>query len=378
MGFSDKKTKSTEQKTSQTASTATTTPNVPDWIADPSKQIAGNISGFLNQGPDAYTPQVSALQKQAFDAAGHLGDTGGYLDQAARALGGAGAYSATDATASSLLDGGLDKYYNPFKDQVLNPVLADYDQQSGETRAAQAAAAARNKSFQGSRYGIQEAATEGQLARGRASTEGGLLGSMYTQATGLADSDAGRRQQVSLANAAAANQASAANQQAALQQAAQYEALAGQQRSNLGVQAGLGGVQTDQENAIRQYPLEYQRQQEALLSGLNPELYTGKTLNSSGTENANSSGMTSESDPMGGIGKAAQIAALFMSDRRVKRDVETLGYDARGHRWVSFAYVWEPLRRLVGVIAQEARKIDPQAVVEGPDGYLMVNYAALR
>ena len=316
--MSNKKTTTKGNTSSQSSSTATTTPNVPDWIANPSKQIAGNIQGFLDQGPDAYAPQTSALQQQAFDAAGNLGaGSSKYFDQAGDALSGATGYSATNATASSLLDNGLDQYYNPFKDQVLNPVLADYDVQSGQTRAAQAAAAARNKAFQGSRYGIQEANTEDALARGRASTEGGLLGNMYTQATGLAAGDADRRQQVSLANAAAANQAAAANEQEKLQRAQQLASLGlstgSEGRANLGVQAGLGGILTDQQNAQRQYPITYQQQQEALLQGLDPSLYTGRTVDQSGQQSGQSKSTTTE-DPglLAQLGQAAQIAALFV------------------------------------------------------------------
>jgi hypothetical protein len=81
---------------------------------------------------------------------------------------------------------------------------------------------------------------------------------------------------------------------------------------------------------------------------------------------------------MSDIGKVAQIAAMFASDRRVKRDIRTVGWDAKGRRWVTFAYLWAPLRRMFGVIAQEILKSDPEAVVAGPGGTLMVNYARLR
>lgn len=316
MGWSDKKSTQNSKTTQNTSNTSTSTPNVPDWIADPSKTIAGNVSGFLKQGPDAYTPQTSGLQQQAFDAAGGL-KSSPYFSQAGDALGAVGNVSADQVTGASLLDNGLDRYYNPFKDQVLNPVLNDYDFQSGQTRAAQAAQGAQGRAFQGSRYGIREGETEGALARGRASTEGTLLNQMYGSATGLADQDAARRQAAAIANQGANLQAGMANQSTGLQRASQLAGLATSQgadaRANLGVQAGLGGVLTDQENAARQYPLEFQRQQEGLLQGLDPSLYTGKTLNSTGsmtgTEDSQSKTAPSTAQQWG---QAAQIAAMFL------------------------------------------------------------------
>ena len=320
VGLFSKKSKSTTQEASNTSnqSTSTVTPNVPTFISDPTKTIAGNVNTMLGQGADVYAPTTGALQQQAFAQAPTLGQgTNADFTGARTALGGIGDVGAVNADAASLLDGGLDRYYNPFKDQVLNPVLNDYDEQSGMTRAAQSAAAARNKAFQGSRYGIQEAATEGELARGRATTESGLLSDMFKTSTGLAQSDAANRQQVNLANAASANQAAQANRDAQFQKAQQLAALGlsqgGEDRANLGVLAGLGATQTDQQNQQRQYPLQFQQQQEALLAGLNPELYTGKTVDTSGTQamTGTSSTKNKASDTLGGLGQLAQIAAMF-------------------------------------------------------------------
>jgi hypothetical protein len=381
MGFTDKKQSGTTQSSGTTASTAISTPNVPDWIAKPAQAVAGNISGLIGQGPGAYTPGTSALQQQAFAQAPGITTQSPYYQQAGDALAGVSPVTATNASAAGILDNGLDQYYNPFKSQVLNPVLADYDQQSGVTRAAQAAAAAKNQAFQGSRYGIQEANTEGQLARGRAATEGGLLNDMYGQATGLAEADTGRRQQVSLANAAAANQVAESNQAAQLQKAAQYGALgtaAGTDaRANLGLLSDLGATQTAQENAQKQYPITFAQQAGSLLQGLNPADYIGHTVNSTGNTSSTGSSTSRTSDPLGDVAKMAETAAILFSDRRLKRDVKTVGWDARGRRWVTFAYLWEPLRRVFGVIAQEVAKSDPEAVLKGAGGYLRVDYGRL-
>lgn len=471
MGLSSKKQKTASNTTSNTAqntaSTATTTTSVPDWIKNPTMANASNINAIIGAGAGAYTPQLSDLQKQAFDAAGNL-TTSGYLGQAGGVLNNIGdavynpytsqgytgqgydasgydasGYTAKDYEASSLLDGGLDKYFNPYKDQVLNPVLADYDTQAGQTRAAQAASAAKNRAFQGSRYGVQEAQTEGQLARGRAATEGGLLSDMYGQATGLAATDAAARNQAAAANAAAQNQAayasagwqnqaaaanaaardqaaafganasnaanaanagwanqaagqnaqgsynaSVANQQAALQRAQQLAALGlsegSEARANLGVQAGLGGILTDFQNAQSQYPIQFAGQMNSLLQGLNPELYSGRTVGQTGTSTGTATGQEQSSSSsnnglLSSLGQAAQIAALFPfpSDRRLKTKIRTLFRDWKGRRWVEYAYRWAPNVRWIGVIAQEVRKTDPDAVRVMPGGWLAVDYGRL-
>ena len=65
------------------------------------------------------------------------------------------------------------------------------------------------------------------------------------------------------------------------------------------------------------------------------------------------------------------------SDGRLKQDVRTVGYDSKGRRWVDFAYIWEPGVTRRGVIAQEVRAIDPDAVFEDESGFLMVDYSKL-
>lgn len=70
-------------------------------------------------------------------------------------------------------------------------------------------------------------------------------------------------------------------------------------------------------------------------------------------------------------------AAIMASDARLKGDVETVGYDDQGVRWVDFSYLGEPHVRRRGVIAQELRRIRPDLVLKRRDGSLAVNYAGL-
>src|SRR5436190_159779 len=319
MSLFKKKTKVHEESKQDTKGSSVTTAQVPDWLKTPAMNIAGNISTLGNQGPAAFGPQTSAAQQQAWGDAGGL-TTSPRFKQAGDALSGVGNVSADQVTGQSILDGGLDRYYSPFKDQVLNPAMADFDAQAGQTRAGQAAAAARNRSFQGSRYGLQEAETEGQLARGRAATEGGLLGDMYTQATGLAGEDAGRRQQAMMGNQSANLQAAQGNQNMELERARQLAGLGTAEgadtRANLDLRDKFGGEATDQGNAERQYPIAFNSQMGGLLNNLNPAMYSGSSTDTTGTQTGTKDSTTT-ADPglagglLKGLGTAAQIASMF-------------------------------------------------------------------
>jgi len=181
---------------------------------------------------------------------------------------------------ASVLDG-LEKYFTPFRDKVINPVLNDYDVNAGKTRAAQAASGAANGAFRGDRFALREAATEGDLARGRAATEGGLLSDMFTQATGLSSQDAARRQAAQEGNRTA--QLAGAGQLSSI-----GTAQGANQRGNVALQGALGSDQSQTQTNIKQYPLEYQQALEGLFAGLDPSLFTGQTINSSGNSTGTS------------------------------------------------------------------------------------------
>jgi hypothetical protein len=306
MGLSSKKSSTTSQATGTSATTAT--PNVPDWLANPYKTSATQVGQLQQMDPTQFAPQTSQLEQQAFSGGQNLTTSPNY-DTATSQINGIN-YAPQQVQGQSLLTG-LDQYYNPYKDQVLNPVLNDMDVQAGQTRAAQSAKEAATGSFRGSRAGIAEGETEGNLARARATTEGGLLNQMYDTATSLSSQDAARRQEAQTTNAA---NGLAANSQR-LQGAGLLSTIGAQQgsdaRANIGVQDALGTQQQQIADAQRQEPLTYQQQLQGLLAGLNPDLFTGKTVN--GTDTSNSSS-TTKSTPslMDSIGKVAQMAAMFI------------------------------------------------------------------
>lgn len=194
--------------------------------------------------------------------------------------------------------------------------------------------------------------------------------------------------------ASATNTANLANQQAqatgagiqrdsANSLAAMAEQAFQEESKRAGLVAAVGDSQQGQAQAVNDAAYEeylrkfgYDAQGQAMRNaalGLIPA-----PINTTGVQ---SGGGPSKGDQIKeGIGTAAQIAAMFMgSDARIKDDVTTAGYDAKGRRWVDFRYVWdEPGTKRRGVIAQEVAKTDPGAVALHPMGFLMVDYAQLE
>jgi hypothetical protein len=91
------------------------------------------------------------------------------------------------------------------------------------------------------------------------------------------------------------------------------------------------------------------------------------------------------SDRMSGItGVASAVAgalpwASWLSDRRAKTDIRPIGSSLAGVPLYTFRYWKKPLKIHVGVIADEAKAIHPDAVHMSPkDGYDYVDYGMLR
>lgn len=91
---------------------------------------------------------------------------------------------------------------------------------------------------------------------------------------------------------------------------------------------------------------------------------------------ANASSANQRQAGYGALFGTALMAAAYMSDERVKEDIKRIGDFAEGIGMYSFRYIGEDVER-VGVMAQEVEKVCPQAVIELPNGYKMVDYGVL-
>ncbi|NTJ63540.1 tail fiber domain-containing protein [Agrobacterium rhizogenes] len=73
-----------------------------------------------------------------------------------------------------------------------------------------------------------------------------------------------------------------------------------------------------------------------------------------------------------GLGSSL-LGGWAMSDRRLKTNIQEIGTMANGLKLYAFDYVWgEPS---AGFMADEVADLMPEAVSEGPGGFLMVDYA---
>ncbi len=353
MGLSNKKSVQ-QQKTTQTENVSTTKTN-PSWVTDALSGFTGKVTGLLDDDPQDYVAGVNPLQAQAGEAAAGLGGWREMLKGASAGTSGA-----------SLLQG-LDDYMSPYRDQVVDATLDDFDADAGRTRAAQAAGAARNGAFGGSRYAIREAQTEGELARGRATAEATLLDQMFNTGAGLSNLDAGRRQQAEMANADRAMQAAAV--------------FGENERADAATQLGIGGVLRGIEGEQKAAPLGLLGSIGGLLGQGQFGLFNGSDMTGKMTGQTDATA-TEKGGLMGQIMQAAQLAATVasLSDARLKTDVQTLGRDSRGRRWATWRYLWEApdAPPHVGVMAQEIRETDPDAVLAGPLGFLAVDYRKLE
>jgi hypothetical protein len=104
-------------------------------------------------------------------------------------------------------------------------------------------------------------------------------------------------------------------------------------------------------------------------------------LAASNAKNAASSGFTGGLMNLGGtLGSAYLMAG---SDIRIKENIKSIGYLSNGLPVYEYEYkpefkdLWGHGKQ-TGVMAQDVEKVMPEAVIEHPDGYKMVNYGALQ
>jgi len=375
MGLSQKKTKSNSASTG----TATTTPNLPSYLSDAASSYFGSVGGLVNQNPTGISRPASPLQTQAFNGASSLGGLNARLAEAMNGTSGLMSFQPQQVNAGQLSNTDLSPYTDPWENEVVSRSLADVDRMRQGAITGNQGAATMSGAFGGSRHGIADAETNRNYFDVAGNLAAGLRSQGFQNAQGAALTDIGNRLNADTFNstqdlAGAGLRLGASNQLGS-------QALAGDdaRRADLGLQAGLGSMQREiaNENDPQQQRIEYLRLIQGLM-GLDPSALIGQTINSSGR----TSGSTTTSDPLGGIGTILQsIAALrgggmTPSDRRLKTDAVLLGEDERGLRWWSYRYVWDDddAEPHVGVMADEA---PAHAVHMHPSGFLMVDYGAL-
>jgi len=260
--------------TSSTGSfNTTTTPVVPDWATSPVQTATNRVGSLMNLDPNALVAPANPLQQQAAATAGGLSADTSWLNP----------YMQADTPFAS---GGkaydwVGRYMNPYLNQVVDTTAADLDANAGQVRAQQALNLAGSGAFGGSGAALTQSMTEGELARARGTTLGGLQSQGYQMALQAAAGDADRATQARIANA-----------QMALQDRAQKVGLQfnsdANQRANVAAQAEVGGALRGVDQEQRQAPITNNQQIVAMLQGLPLGLFAGQTQAGTNTETGTS------------------------------------------------------------------------------------------
>lgn len=271
-----------KKSTQKTESKSVTTPTNPQFVTDSLQKTTGLIDKVAGLDPSSLVAGVNPLQQQAADGAAGLGADRSWLDSI---------LSAPNLQPRSLLTN-LEDYMSPYRQQVIDTSLADYDFGADKTRAAQDLELAGAGAFGGSGSALTRSATEGELNRGRGSLAAGLRDQGFSTAANLSNLDAQRAQQTDLANL-----------EALFQRGNLAMGAEASDRANLGTMMGIGdslrGIDAQQRNA----PISLA----SVLAGLQGSMPYSLLH---GQEQTGSSTTTSKtSDPMGALGSLAMLAA---------------------------------------------------------------------
>lgn len=384
MGLFSSTTKQTTSGTSRAVTNKNTQRTNPQWVEDLVKGFGGEVGGLSGMDPSSLVAGVNPLMEKAGQDAAGLGG----LDEAYRgafdltAAAGNSAAPRTEFVKSSKMIG---DFLDPYLQQVVDTTAADFDTSAGRTRAQQDLDLAGSGAFGGSGAALTKSMTEGELARGRASTLAGLRSQGFSQALGAAQNEAARKQAANDANASlyAGQLDRALNSGRSLADIA--GAYGGERRADIATTLGVGDALRSVEGEQRRAPIDLMQARSDLLANLPLDLFGGETM--SGTVDTTENSTTKQKSSgslMSQIGQAAQIAAMFAgSDRTIKRDIEKLYTRPDGLGVYLFRYADDLAKRLwgagwkVGVMAQEVLKVKPEAVARHPAGFLMVDYAQI-
>ena len=129
---------------------------------------------------------------------------------------------------------------------------------------------------------------------------------------------------------------------------------------------GTGQVQVPQFGAVPQ-------------TGINAPDYQGAVANNyAGQVNAygaqQSAAAQRSAGTMGALGSLGGAAIMAFSDKRLKNGIKMIGEFMEGIKLYEFSYIWSNIRE-IGFMADEVKKVMPDAVVTHETGYDMVNYS---
>lgn len=255
-----------------------TTPTNPQWVTDAAKGIYGGGQTLAKADPASYVAGPNDLLTQAGAGASSLTSSPWNYDAAADLTRGVANTGAPDISSM------IGKFMSPYLSSVVDATGADLDHQAGLTRAQDDLTLAGSGAFGGSGAALTKAATEGELARTRATTLSGLRNQGYAEALAGATSQAGLQQQ---------------QQQQKLASAAQLAGISSQSaadnRANVAAQDAAAAPLQAIAQSKATAPLDLQTWLASIFAGSQPGLFQGQTgtEDQTGTEVQTGKGNTS-------------------------------------------------------------------------------------
>ena len=260
------------------------------------------------------------------------------------------------ANLANLYDSPLDisSFQNTFEQEVVDNALADLDRSRALQLKQDQDAAIGSGAFGGSRSALLEAETNRNFFDRAGNLASNMRYQGYNDAMNRAMND--RLYRTDLAN----------------------QQLADQYR-NLGLLSNIGL----QQQGLQQQGLDFGYNE--FLRQINyPRENLGLLASALGSIPYQGSQVTQQETGTGDVlGTLAQLYGyhLMSSDERLKEDITLLG-KVNGHN--IYTWKWNEIAKSlgvnnppIGVIAQEVKETNPDAVTMGDDGYYLVNYRAL-
>lgn len=169
----------------------------PQGGADPYADAMNTFARLSGSGANTYAPTTAGAS--GYDAATRGAATRG-----------AATRDAATGDAASLLSN-LDSYMSPYRNDVVDAALADFDYGANKDLAQNKLDQERNKAWGGSGSALERAFMTDDIRRGRGTLSAGLNDQMFNTGAALSGQDADRRQGMTIANMGALNTAGSEN-----------------------------------------------------------------------------------------------------------------------------------------------------------------------
>jgi Chaperone of endosialidase len=336
------------------------------WLANQAARVAGMTGGlpgysaYTGAGPAGLTPaQLQALGLSQYG----VGQGQAIAGQAYNPLNSLTGFSGQMIDPTKL---GADTQalMNPYIQNVINPATAAIDRNTqGAINQSDTNIAAQH-AFGGSRQGVASGVIAAKGALDKSTLTSNLMSQGYSQAQAAAMAEQQANQ--GAAQNAAATRLGAANALSGL--GSNISGLNTQDIANL---MATGGKAQDTQTAQNMF--QYQKwlndmQMPGQLLGQQASILGG--LPHGGTTTGQQSQMSYTNPWMQVAGLGAQALGAFLSDRRLKTDIEKIGNLFDATPLYRYRYKGDPTPR-VGVMADE---VDPSDTLMHPSGYKMVDY----